>query len=91
MVNISFQEKYCLHLYSVNGRQLTSVPLEEQVTALYVAPDHAIMGTSKGNLQIRDLTEWVNWAHLQSSLIHQNNVTGRVHYPMYCMWKGSFW
>ncbi|KAJ8290724.1 hypothetical protein GJAV_G00016740 [Gymnothorax javanicus] len=49
------QEKYCLHLYSVNGKQLASVPLEEQVTALYMVPDFAIMGTSKGNLQIRDL------------------------------------
>ncbi|KAJ8354367.1 hypothetical protein SKAU_G00219340 [Synaphobranchus kaupii] len=49
------QEKYCLHLYSVNGRQLASVPLEEQVTALYMVPDYAIMGTSKGNLHIRDL------------------------------------
>ncbi|XP_061093012.1 neurobeachin-like protein 2 isoform X2 [Conger conger] len=49
------QEKCCLHLYSVNGRQLASVPLEEQVTALHMAPDYAIMGTSKGNLQIRDL------------------------------------
>ncbi|XP_036393977.1 neurobeachin-like protein 2 isoform X2 [Megalops cyprinoides] len=49
------KEKYCLYLYSVNGRELASVPLEEQVTALYLVPEYAIIGTSQGNLHIRDL------------------------------------
>ncbi|XP_035269360.1 neurobeachin-like protein 2 isoform X1 [Anguilla anguilla] len=49
------QEKYCLHLYSVNGRLLASVPLDEHVTALYMVPQYAVMGTSKGSLHIRDL------------------------------------
>ncbi|MFT7805427.1 neurobeachin-like protein 2 isoform X1 [Arapaima gigas] len=49
------QEKYFLHLYSVNGRQLASVALEERVMALCVVPDFAIMGCADGSLQIRDL------------------------------------
>ncbi|KAG9337759.1 hypothetical protein JZ751_028257 [Albula glossodonta] len=49
------KEKCCLHLYSLNGRLLASVPLDEQVTALHLVPEYAIMGTSQGNLHIRDL------------------------------------
>ncbi|XP_018596219.2 neurobeachin-like protein 2 isoform X1 [Scleropages formosus] len=49
------QEKYFLHLYSVNGHQLASVPLEERVTALCLVPEYAITGSSEGNLEIRDL------------------------------------
>ncbi|KAI1886215.1 hypothetical protein AGOR_G00211700 [Albula goreensis] len=49
------KEKCCLHLYSLNGRPLASVPLDEQVTALHLVPEYAIMGTSQGNLHIRDL------------------------------------
>ncbi|XP_072572045.1 neurobeachin-like protein 2 isoform X2 [Paramormyrops kingsleyae] len=49
------QEKHFLHVYSVNGRQLASVPLEEQVTALCLVPDFAVLGGAQGNLYIRDL------------------------------------
>ncbi|XP_062322796.1 neurobeachin-like protein 2 isoform X4 [Osmerus eperlanus] len=49
------KEKYSLHVYSVNGRLLASATLEEQVTALYLAADYVILGTSQGNLHIRDL------------------------------------
>ncbi|XP_069051092.1 neurobeachin-like protein 2 [Lepisosteus oculatus] len=49
------KDKYTLHLYSINGKQLASVTLEEQVTALYLVPDFAILGTAEGNLHIREL------------------------------------
>ncbi|XP_031429737.1 neurobeachin-like protein 2 isoform X1 [Clupea harengus] len=44
-----------LSVYSVNGRQLASVSLEEQVSALYLVQDHVILGTALGSLHIRDL------------------------------------
>ncbi|XP_045082156.1 neurobeachin-like protein 2 isoform X2 [Coregonus clupeaformis] len=49
------KEKYSLHVYSVNGCLLSSVSLEEQVTALYLVPDYIILGTQQGNLHIRHL------------------------------------
>ncbi|XP_045552936.1 neurobeachin-like protein 2 isoform X4 [Salmo salar] len=49
------KEKYSLHVYSVNGCLLSSVSLEEEVTALYLVPEYIILGTQQGNLHIRDL------------------------------------
>uniref|UniRef100_A0A4W5RKL2 Neurobeachin-like protein 2 n=2 Tax=Hucho hucho TaxID=62062 RepID=A0A4W5RKL2_9TELE len=49
------KEKYSLHVYSVNGCLLSSVSLEEQVTALYLVPEYIILGTQQGNLHIRHL------------------------------------
>uniref|UniRef100_A0A674B7R4 Neurobeachin-like protein 2 n=1 Tax=Salmo trutta TaxID=8032 RepID=A0A674B7R4_SALTR len=49
------KEKYSLHVYSVNGCLLSSVSLEEEVTALYLVPEYIILGTRQGNLHIRDL------------------------------------
>uniref|UniRef100_A0AAZ3R101 Neurobeachin-like protein 2 n=1 Tax=Oncorhynchus tshawytscha TaxID=74940 RepID=A0AAZ3R101_ONCTS len=49
------KEKYSLHVYSVNGCLLSSVSLEEEVTALYLVPEYIILGTQQGNLHIRHL------------------------------------
>uniref|UniRef100_A0AAZ3S133 Neurobeachin-like protein 2 n=1 Tax=Oncorhynchus tshawytscha TaxID=74940 RepID=A0AAZ3S133_ONCTS len=46
---------YSLHVYSVNGCLLSSVSLEEEVTALYLVPEYIILGTQQGNLHIRHL------------------------------------
>ncbi|XP_076122113.1 neurobeachin-like protein 2 isoform X1 [Alosa pseudoharengus] len=51
----SGKETSSIHVYSVNGRQLASVSLEEQVSALYLGLEHVILGTTLGNLHIRDL------------------------------------
>uniref|UniRef100_A0A4W4FS48 Neurobeachin-like protein 2 n=1 Tax=Electrophorus electricus TaxID=8005 RepID=A0A4W4FS48_ELEEL len=48
-------KKYALHVYSVNGKLLASMVLEEPVSALYVVCDYLILGTLKGNLYIQDL------------------------------------
>ncbi|XP_072317552.1 neurobeachin-like protein 2 isoform X1 [Eucyclogobius newberryi] len=47
--------KYSVHVYSVNGCLLASLPLEEQVTALHLMNEHVILGTVKGSLHIRQL------------------------------------
>uniref|UniRef100_A0A8C6XDF5 Neurobeachin-like protein 2 n=1 Tax=Naja naja TaxID=35670 RepID=A0A8C6XDF5_NAJNA len=47
--------KFALHLYSVNGKHLSSVPLEEQVTSMCVTEDFVVLGTLQCLLQIRDL------------------------------------
>ncbi|XP_036792052.1 neurobeachin-like protein 2 isoform X3 [Oncorhynchus mykiss] len=49
------KERYSLHVYSVNGCLLSSVSLEEEVTALYLVPEYIILGTQQGNLHIRHL------------------------------------
>uniref|UniRef100_A0A6Q2YDW2 Neurobeachin-like protein 2 n=1 Tax=Esox lucius TaxID=8010 RepID=A0A6Q2YDW2_ESOLU len=46
---------YFLNVYSVNGSLLSSVSLDEQVTALCLVPDYIILGTQQGRLHIRDL------------------------------------
>ncbi|XP_063076336.1 neurobeachin-like protein 2 isoform X2 [Engraulis encrasicolus] len=51
----SGKERCSLHVYSVNGRELARVALEEQVSALYLGQEHVILGTSLGNLHVRDL------------------------------------
>ncbi|XP_034030839.1 neurobeachin-like protein 2 isoform X2 [Thalassophryne amazonica] len=47
--------KYSLHVYSVNGCLLSSVTIDEQVTALHLVSEYVIVGTLQGNLHIRDL------------------------------------
>uniref|UniRef100_A0A8C3XMD2 Neurobeachin-like protein 2 n=1 Tax=Chelydra serpentina TaxID=8475 RepID=A0A8C3XMD2_CHESE len=48
-------DKFALHLYSVNGKHLSSVPLEEQVTALCVTEEFVVLGTMQCSLQILGL------------------------------------
>ncbi|XP_030227032.1 neurobeachin-like protein 2 isoform X1 [Gadus morhua] len=47
---------FSLLVYSVNGRLLSRVVLEEEVTALHLVSDYVILGTLQGNLQIRHLS-----------------------------------
>ncbi|XP_055019301.1 neurobeachin-like protein 2 isoform X2 [Boleophthalmus pectinirostris] len=47
--------KYSVHVYSVNGCLLASLPIEEQVTALHLMNEYIILGTVEGNLHIRHL------------------------------------
>ncbi|XP_066441343.1 neurobeachin-like protein 2 isoform X1 [Eleutherodactylus coqui] len=51
----SLKEKFGLHLYSVNGKHLSSVCLEEQASALCVTQDYVVLGTMQCSLQIRNL------------------------------------
>ncbi|XP_065438613.1 LOW QUALITY PROTEIN: neurobeachin-like protein 2 [Chrysemys picta bellii] len=51
----SLKDKFALHLYSVNGKHLSSVLLEEQVTALCVTEEFVVLGTMQCSLQILDL------------------------------------
>uniref|UniRef100_A0A8C0JCF0 Neurobeachin-like protein 2 n=1 Tax=Chelonoidis abingdonii TaxID=106734 RepID=A0A8C0JCF0_CHEAB len=51
----SLKDKFALHLYSVNGKHLSSVPLEEQVTVLCVTEEFVVLGTMQCSLQILDL------------------------------------
>ncbi|CAL9705848.1 unnamed protein product [Knipowitschia caucasica] len=47
--------KYSVHVYSVNGCLLASLPLEEQVSALHLMNEHVLLGTVKGSLHIMHL------------------------------------
>ncbi|MGH0120505.1 UNVERIFIED_CONTAM: hypothetical protein FKN15_066829 [Acipenser sinensis] len=49
------KDKFSLHLYSINGKLLASVVLEEQVSAICLSQEHVILGTVQGSLCIRDL------------------------------------
>lgn len=49
------QDKSSIHVYSVNGRLLSSSSLDEQVTAMHLVLEHVILGTSQGSLHIRSL------------------------------------
>ncbi|NWJ10578.1 NBEL2 protein, partial [Crypturellus undulatus] len=51
----SLKDKFALHLYSVNGKHLSSVPLDEQVTAMCITEDFVVLGTMQCGLEIRDL------------------------------------
>nr|XP_056713128.1 neurobeachin-like protein 2 [Euleptes europaea] len=51
----SLKDKFALHLYSVNGKHLCSVPLDEEVTAMCVAGEFVVLGTVQCLLQIREL------------------------------------
>ncbi|KAG9277810.1 neurobeachin-like protein 1 isoform X1 [Astyanax mexicanus] len=51
----TLKDKNALHLYSVNGKHLSSEPLKEQVTDLCVSGEYIVMGSEQGFLSIRDL------------------------------------
>ncbi|NWT62315.1 NBEL2 protein, partial [Erythrocercus mccallii] len=51
----SLQERFALHLYSVNGKLLSSVPLDREVTAMCLTEDFVVLGTSGCGLEIREL------------------------------------
>lgn len=49
------KDKFTLHLYSVNGKHLASVPLDQEVTAMCVMEEFVVLGTMQCGLEIRDL------------------------------------
>ena len=49
------QDRFALHLYSVNGKHIPSVPLEEEVTAMCLTEEFVVLGTMQCGLEIRDL------------------------------------
>ncbi|KAM3822734.1 neurobeachin-like protein 2 isoform 1-T1 [Vipera latastei] len=51
----SLKDRFALHLYSINGKHLSSVPLDEQVTSMCVTEDFVVLGTLQCSLQIKDL------------------------------------
>lgn len=51
----SLKDKFTLHLYSVNGKHLASVPLDQEVTAMCVTEEFVVLGTMQCGLEIRDL------------------------------------
>ncbi|NXU04571.1 NBEL2 protein, partial [Buphagus erythrorhynchus] len=51
----SLQDRFALHLYSVNGKLLSSVPLDREVTAMCLTEDFVVLGTSECGLEIREL------------------------------------
>ncbi|XP_060103883.1 neurobeachin-like protein 2 isoform X1 [Heteronotia binoei] len=51
----SLKDKFALHLYSVNGKHLSSIPLDEEVTAACITGDFVVLGTVQCSLQIREL------------------------------------
>uniref|UniRef100_A0A8C4ZPY9 Neurobeachin-like 2 n=1 Tax=Gadus morhua TaxID=8049 RepID=A0A8C4ZPY9_GADMO len=56
VVHTALEGRFSLLVYSVNGRLLSRVVLEEEVTALHLVSDYVILGTLQGNLQIRHLS-----------------------------------
>lgn len=52
-----FQVTYALHLYSVNGKLRTSLPLVEQPTALAVTEGFVLLGTAQCALHILHLNK----------------------------------
>ncbi|XP_027763570.1 neurobeachin-like protein 2 [Empidonax traillii] len=49
------KDRFALHLYSVNGKLLASVPLEREVTAMCLTDDFVVLGTTQCGLEIREL------------------------------------
>ncbi|NWW38853.1 NBEL2 protein, partial [Panurus biarmicus] len=49
------KDRFALHLYSVNGKLLSSVPLDREVTAMCLTEDFVVLGTSECGLEIREL------------------------------------
>ncbi|KAM4736367.1 neurobeachin-like protein 2 isoform 1-T1 [Anableps anableps] len=47
--------RYSVHVYSVNGCLMSSFTMEEQMTALHLVSEYVILGTTQGNLHVRDL------------------------------------
>ncbi|XP_020371025.1 neurobeachin-like protein 2 isoform X1 [Rhincodon typus] len=56
----SSKDKMFLHLYSVNGKHLASVPMDEQVSAMCIVEEFVVLGTEQCSLQIRDLQSLKN-------------------------------
>lgn len=52
---LSLQGKYSIYVYSVNGCLMSSVNMDEQVTALHLVSEYVILGTMRGSLHILDL------------------------------------
>ncbi|NXU52837.1 NBEL2 protein, partial [Turnix velox] len=48
-------DRFGLHLYSVNGKHLSSTPLDQEVTAMCLTEDFVVLGTMQCGLEIRDL------------------------------------
>ncbi|XP_072116392.1 neurobeachin-like protein 2 isoform X3 [Mobula birostris] len=51
----SSKDKIFLHLYSVNGKHLASVSMDEQVSAMSIVEEFVVLGTEQCSLHIRDL------------------------------------
>ncbi|XP_069790230.1 neurobeachin-like protein 1 isoform X2 [Narcine bancroftii] len=51
----NFKDKNALHLYSVNGKHLTSETIMEQISDMCVSGEHIVLGSVEGFLCIRDL------------------------------------
>ncbi|XP_059585234.1 neurobeachin-like protein 2 isoform X1 [Alligator mississippiensis] len=51
----SLKDKFALHLYSVNGKHLASISLDEEITSMCVTEEFVVLGTMQCSLQIRDL------------------------------------
>ncbi|XP_038664837.1 neurobeachin-like protein 2 isoform X1 [Scyliorhinus canicula] len=49
------KDKMFLHLYSVNGKHLASVTLDERVSAMCIVEEFVVLGTEQCSLEIRDL------------------------------------
>ncbi|XP_009886981.1 PREDICTED: neurobeachin-like protein 2, partial [Charadrius vociferus] len=49
------KDRFALHLYSVNGKHLSSIPLDEEVTAMCLTEEFVVLGTMQCGLEIRDL------------------------------------
>ncbi|NXI79511.1 NBEL2 protein, partial [Rhipidura dahli] len=49
------KDRFALHLYSVNGKLLSSVPLHQEVTAMCLTEDFVVLGTAECGLEIREL------------------------------------
>ncbi|XP_027560675.1 neurobeachin-like protein 2 [Neopelma chrysocephalum] len=49
------KDGFALHLYSVNGKLLASVPLEQEVTAMCLTEEFVVLGTAQCGLEIREL------------------------------------
>ncbi|XP_078396983.1 neurobeachin-like protein 2 isoform X4 [Cetorhinus maximus] len=49
------KDKMFLHLYSVNGKHLVSVTLDERVSAMCIVEEFVVLGTEQCSLEIRDL------------------------------------
>ncbi|KFO84121.1 Neurobeachin-like 2, partial [Buceros rhinoceros silvestris] len=49
------KDRFGLHLYSVNGKHLSSVSLDEEVTAMCLTEEFVVLGTMQCGLEIRDL------------------------------------
>ncbi|XP_041045681.1 neurobeachin-like protein 2 isoform X1 [Carcharodon carcharias] len=49
------RDKMFLHLYSVNGKHLVSVTLDERVSAMCIVEEFVVLGTEQCSLEIRDL------------------------------------